>query len=564
MNLSCEKTWTVWKLIHGFIQENKRLFAVYVVFLLLLPIQDIGMPHMFGKLIQSIQRKGNPIFPVAVIISIMVVMQVAYSLADWVEVKMYPSIQKYTRTKMMDHIIELQKTNYEELQLGQITTKLIKLPTAVYIFMDQWKNVFLPQAIVFAVAVIYFTFHDKVIGGTLLLLIIALVVTIYGTVRMCEGVSKERDQSYNAIYEEVDDVLRNVITVLNYDQRPQEMERLDTMHANYQQLCERSLKCALRVRYLFVPIILSYLIFFTVYSFHNVRKGRLELAAFVAMFIIMMQITGGLWRLIGMVKDMIVRWGIIQESMELFRKCPPRARPDTQVGEVVPGLLFQGVGYAYRDQETQRQRVVLDQFHLWIRPQEKVLMVGKIGSGKTTVLRLLMKYLEPAAGEIYLDGMPYYDLTPEYVRSRIGYIPQNPILFNRTIYENIAYGLPHVTRDQVRDVLYQLGVSELIDMASQGLDTDVGKFGSKLSGGQRQIIWIVRTMLQNPDVLVMDEPTSAIDEHTKESVQALLQRVMHGKTVIMVTHDPFLLGFADRVVELQHGTIVRDEKKKDR
>lgn len=562
MDPTCKQVLSLTDIIKGFIAKNQKLFMVYLVFLLLLPLQDIGMPHMFGKLIQSIKDRKNLTYPLIIIISIMVIMQIGYSLADYVEIKMFPAIQKHTRELMMMHLMDIQRTNYEELKLGEITTKLIKLPAAVYIFIDQWKNLFIPQAIVFTFAIGYFFVHEKIIGISLLLLVISLVITILISMRKCEQVSKQRDKSFNDIYEEVDDVLRNVVTVLNFEQEKQEVDRIDTKHKLYQELCEGSLHCALRVRYIFLPIILGYLMFFTYYSYNRVKQNKLQLAVFISMFIIMLQLTGTMWRIIGSVKDMVVRWGIIQESLDVFRKCPRRQRPVETLEQPIPGIVFKNVGYSYVDQDG-AQRQVMENFNLWLRPQERVLIVGKIGSGKTTILRLIMKYLEPQYGEIFIDSVPYYDVSPEYIRKRVGYIPQNPILFNRTIYENITYGLDNVTRQDVINLLYRLGVYELVDKTTHGLDTEVGKYGSKLSGGQRQIVWIVRTMLQNPDIVVMDEPTSAIDESTKDTVQLLLRIMMQDKTVVMVTHDPFLTKFADRVIEISDGAIVRDKTQKN-
>lgn len=557
---TCKRVLTLSDLVIGFIRENKGLFAIYVVFLLLLPLQDIGMPHIFGRLIQSL-RDRNPItLPLVLIMVIMVIMQLGYTLADYVEIKMFPAIQKYTRDIMMKQLMHTQKTNYEELKLGEITTKLIKLPSAVYIFIDQWKNLFIPQAIVFTVAIVYFTIHQRVIGLTLLVLVASLIAAIYFQVHNCEVVSKERDKAFNDIYEEVDDVLRNVVSVLNYEQEKQEIDRIDERHKLYKGLCEESLHCALRVRYVFLPIILLYLIFFTYYTYKQVQLKKIELAVFISMFIIMLQLTGTLWRIIGSVKDMVVRWGIIQESLDVFRQCPPRKRPNETLDHPVPGLVFKNVGYSYKDTSGVR-RVVLDNFDLWIQPESRILIVGKIGSGKTTILRLVMKYLEAEKGEIFLNNVPYSDITPEQVRRIVGYVPQNPILFNRTIYENIAYGIPNVSRMQVVKLLYQLGVQELVEKTTHGLDTEVGKYGSKLSGGQRQIVWIVRTILQNPDIIVMDEPTSAIDEGTKQTVHKLLSAMMVKKTVVMVTHDPFLVKFADRIIEISDGAIIRDQKK---
>jgi ABC-type multidrug transport system fused ATPase/permease subunit len=122
-----------------------------------------------------------------------------------------------------------------------------------------------------------------------------------------------------------------------------------------------------------------------------------------------------------------------------------------------------------------------------------------------------------------------------------------------------VYGIPHISKNQVEGLIYDLGLADVFSKMTDGIDTMVGKYGSKVSGGQRQIIWLLRTILQNPDIILMDEPTSSIDEKTKEVVQHLCNVLMKDKTVIMVTHDAFLTQFADRIIHMRHGEVVDDQ-----
>jgi ABC-type bacteriocin/lantibiotic exporter with double-glycine peptidase domain len=167
----------------------------------------------------------------------------------------------------------------------------------------------------------------------------------------------------------------------------------------------------------------------------------------------------------------------------------------------------------------------------------------------------------PQQGEIFMNGSAYSTLNNADVRRRIGYIPQTPVLMNRSIYENIVYGLPEEpSKEVVETLMRDLGLGQFLDKLPQGLDTSVGVHGSKLSGGQRQITWVLKAILMNPEIIIMDEPTSAVDEETKGVLHYLLENVMEGKTVIMITHDKYLLKFADRVVTMKSGIIVSDER----
>ena len=157
---------------------------------------------------------------------------------------------------------------------------------------------------------------------------------------------------------------------------------------------------------------------------------------------------------------------------------------------------------------------------------------------------------------IYYNKIPYNNISVEKIREIVGYVPQTPMLFNRTIYENIVYNNTSITKEQVLEIMHKFGLGEMLKKFPEGLDTNVGNGGTKLSGGQRQIVWILRVMLQNPEVIILDEPTSALDEGTKPIVQNMLETIMENKTTIMITHDQYLYKMADTIVELKNGKVI--------
>jgi ABC-type bacteriocin/lantibiotic exporter with double-glycine peptidase domain len=136
------------------------------------------------------------------------------------------------------------------------------------------------------------------------------------------------------------------------------------------------------------------------------------------------------------------------------------------------------------------------------------------------------------------------------VFKHFGYITQNPVLFNRSIFDNIIFGNPGISRDTVVDLLEKFGLNEVFDKLEKGIDTSVGKNGSRLSGGQRQIVWFLRIYLQNPEILLMDEPTASLNEETKEVLWGLIKKGFADKTIIMSSHDDFLIKLATRKVKM--------------
>jgi ABC-type multidrug transport system fused ATPase/permease subunit len=170
-----------------------------------------------------------------------------------------------------------------------------------------------------------------------------------------------------------------------------------------------------------------------------------------------------------------------------------------------------------------------------------------------------MGFKKPTHGHIYLGNRPYESYSIFELRRAIGYVSQYPILFNRTIYENIIYGArsnPPPSKDDVMEMLHKYGIQDIFDNHPYKLDSKAGRKGFRLSGGQRQIVWILRMILSNPDLIVLDEPTASLDDGTKDIVFKMLDIAIEGKTTIMVSHDPRLISRAKRVVLIQNKTLI--------
>ena len=216
-------------------------------------------------------------------------------------------------------------------------------------------------------------------------------------------------------------------------------------------------------------------------------------------------------------------------------------------------VRFDGVRFAYRDGP-----LILDDFALHLRPGETVAMVGRTASGKTTVSRLLPRFYDVTGGAITVDGHDVRDVTLDSLRSKIGVVLDEPFLFSISIRDNIAYGRPDASLEEVRAAARAAGADAFIEALAQGYDTVVGERGYTLSGGQRQRVAIARTLLVNPPILVLDDATSAVDVQVEQEIHEGLKILMEGRTTLIVAHRLSTIGLADRVVLLDGGKIVAD------
>lgn len=560
---------TVKNILLKFIKNNPGTAFVYLITVLLVPLQDVGLPHLYGRVINAIQNRAPLIAPFLQVLAVIAIIQIGIIVMEWNETyHSYPALQSQIRKDIIEHLFTVHETNYDDQHTASLIAKMVKLPTVLYNIVEQYKMVLIPQSLVSITIVLYFMVHDVTLGLVFLIVIILVLVSVNMSPRMCSEHSVRRENVMNAMHEEIDDILRNMMSVYNTDSLGHEDEILDAMHQTYRKESKDALQCIMMSKYLLTPVILALYGFFMWRCYHLVTKKKMSTGVFVSMFLIVMSLMGSLSRYMNQVKELVSRKGVLDASLTFVdAKIKDASKEDLPVNirrdDPVPAspsipkdmiVVVDRVTYMYKGSRTP----VLHALNVSIPKGQKVLIKGRIGCGKSTLLRLLMKYKTPQMGEIYLNGYPYSQMSAKMVRSLIGYVPQVPVLFNRSIYDNITYGVENVTKTDVVKMLTNLGLSHIFDSFPDGIDANVGKNGNKLSGGQRQIVWILRVLLQNPMLILMDEPTASIDDKTKDMVRELLGRVMQGRTVIMVTHDDYLETFADRILELNDGELAKD------
>lgn len=195
-------------------------------------------------------------------------------------------------------------------------------------------------------------------------------------------------------------------------------------------------------------------------------------------------------------------------------------------------------------------------FTLDVAPGETVALVGPSGAGKSTVFQLLLRFYDPASGHIELDGVSTRQLTLHDLRERIGIVPQDAVIFSTSALENIRYGKPGATDEEVHAAARAAFADEFIRALPEGYNTFLGERGVRLSGGQRQRVAIARAMLKNPPLLLLDEATSALDAESERMVQAALESAMRDRTTLVIAHRLATVQQADRIVVLDHGRMV--------
>ncbi len=290
------------------------------------------------------------------------------------------------------------------------------------------------------------------------------------------------------------------------------------------------------------------------YGIHATQSGSLQPAVFITAQLYAIRITGSFWDTSSIIRSLERAFSEAHEMVEILSRKPSLVdSPSATAIEVNDGAItFNDVSFHYGDSEQN----VIDNFSMTIQPGEKIGLVGRSGGGKTTITKLVLRFLDIQKGVIAIDGQDIANVTQKSLRQSIAYVPQEPLLFHRSIAENIAYGKPGASQDEIIAAAKKAFADEFIVNFPSGYDTLVGERGVKLSGGQRQRIAIARAIIKDAPILLLDEATSALDSESEVLIQKALWKLMEKRTALVIAHRLSTVQKMDRILVIDKGQII--------
>jgi ATP-binding cassette subfamily B protein len=401
-------------------------------------------------------------------------------------------------------------------------------------------------------AVIFFLLFDV---WYLAVVVVTLWLYIAFTFRVTEWRVKIRkamnDQDTDANQKAIDSLL-NYETVKYFGAEAREAERYDRAMEGYEKAANLTNYSLAFLNFGQSLIITVGLIAVMVMAALGVQRGDLTVGDFVMVNAYMIQITvplnflGTVYREI---RQALVDMGEMFDLLEQPREVEDR--PDAADLVVTGGeVVLDRVEFGYEP-----ERPILKGVSIRVGPGQRVAIVGPSGSGKSTIGRLLFRFYDVTGGALRIDGQDVRDVTQDSLHAAIGVVPQDTVLFNDTVWYNIAYGRPGATRDEVEAAARAAKIHDFIASLPEGYETRVGERGLKLSGGEKQRVGIARTILKNPPILLLDEATSALDTETERDIQESLTEMGAGRTVIVIAHRLSTVADADMIVVLEQGVI---------
>ena len=403
------------------------------------------------------------------------------------------------------------------------------------------------------IAVIMFFWFDFLY---LAAIIVMIAVYIWFTFKVTEWRVKIRkimnDQDTDANQKAIDSLL-NYETVKYFSAEEREANRYDGAIKQYEKAALTTAYSLAFLNFGQSLIITAGLIIVMVMAALGVQSGYLTVGDFVMVNAYMIQITmplnflGTVYREIrqGLV-DMGEMFDLLEQPVEILDS------ENASELKITDGhISFENVTFGYN-----KSRLIIQNVSIEINSRETIAIVGPSGSGKSTIGRLLFRFYDAQQGSIKIDGQDIRDVTQESLHRSIGVVPQDTVLFNDTIYYNIAYGLDNASRAEVEKAAKDAQIHDFILSLPDGYETTVGERGLKLSGGEKQRVGIARTLLKNPPILLLDEATSALDTETEREIREALTNASEGRSVLTIAHRLSTIADADRIIVLENGSIV--------
>jgi ATP-binding cassette, subfamily B, bacterial len=461
------------------------------------------------------------------------------------------------RNAVYSHVVHQSPEFFETTQTGEVLSRLTGDTTLVQTVVGSSLSMGLRNAVMGAGALGMLIYTNpylmvQVLGG--LVLVVMPSVWFGKRVRKLSRASQDRVADSSAIAAEV---LNAIPVVQSYTAEQREATRFersttDAFHTAVRRTRARSILIA------FIIIASSGALLGGLYQgVQAVMRGDIS-AGHLGQTIVYIVILAGATAVLGEVYgDLLRAAGATERLMELLASRSPIVSPSNPVAaqsiRAGSAIEFEAITFHYPSRPAQPALV---DFSLQIAPGQTVALVGSSGAGKSTAFQLLLRFYDPQSGQIRLDGVPIDKLSLTDLRQRIGIVPQDAVIFSTTALENIRYGNPLASDDEVKAAAHAAFADEFISSLPGGYDSFLGERGVRLSGGQRQRIAIARAMLKNPPLLLLDEATSALDAESERMVQAALESAMKNRTTLVIAHRLATVQKADRIVVLERGRIV--------
>lgn len=545
--------------MYVYIRPFQGEFLLGMLFLLLSSSSNLAFPAFLGDLVDASQNDPSQINSIALTLAGLLLFQAVFSFGRIVFFeRVAQRALAALRQAMYSHLIDLPLPFFHNRRVGELTSRL---QSDIGVLQETFTSTlaeFIRQIVVITggIALLTYTSWKLTLFMLAILPVVVILAVIFGgRIRKYSKEVQDASADSNTVVEES---LSAIATVKAYTNENNERERYKTSTLNVARLAItggilRGGFASFLILGLFGALVAVVWKGTTLISTGELEAGQLFSFVIYSGFIGgsiggMADVYARLQKAVGATEallDMLDEQ--IEESSEEVSDSLPNVLSDH------PAISFKAVDFAY---PSRPDVPVLQNFQLDIEPGMQVALVGPSGAGKTTVVQLLLRFQETQSGRLDFYGHPATSIRKQAWRSRIAWVPQDVVLFGHSIRENIAYGRPGASEEDIIRAAKEANAWEFIQRFPEALDTQIGERGVQLSGGQRQRIAIARAVIRDPQILLLDEATSSLDAESESLVQEALQRLMNDRTSLVIAHRLSTVRNADRIAFLEAGQVV--------
>ncbi len=545
-----------WHLVIGLM----LLFASSLVFM--------AFPYLAGLMVDVAQGKTGRPMDLTQVGWILLAVLIAQGGISYGRVMLFAQVSEKgiaaLRRALYQKLITLPLPFFEQNRSGDLVSRIAGDVEKLYNAFSITIAEFLRQIIILVAGIVFLAITTPQLALIMLLTfpVVVLLAMLFG--RRIRALSRQRQKALADSGTMVSEAVQNIQTVKTYTGEWLEISR-------YGRLIKKAVDISLRYAHaralfsVFIIVLLFGALFFIIWEGANLLQAGKITAGDLISFVSYTAIIGGAIAGLGnFYTDLLGALGATERIREILRTKPEIELNAEAEGASTPGvnstkvqghIRYEEVRFSY---PTRPDTEVLKGITLEVKPGQKIALVGPSGAGKSTIVQLLLRFYDPNSGSILLDGKDIREYDLREYRSHIALVPQEVLLFGGSIRENILYGKPDATEEEVIQAARQANAWEFISGFPDGLDTIVGERGVQLSGGQRQRIAIARAILKDPEILLLDEATSSLDAESERVVQDALDKLMEGRTSIVIAHRLATVRSSDRIYVIEQGRVVEE------